>query len=166
MPAIRHEVPDAKLVIAGPGDQGALRAAAADVSDAVVFTGLLERADLLRLFRTCDVFLMPGRAVGLTAEGFGIVYLEAARFARPVVAGRAGGAPEAVVHGETGLVVDGESPADVAAAVVRLLTNPAYAERLGRCAQARVLREFDGRVQHRQFDALVEELLGAVSPTV
>lgn len=166
MPAIRRQVPDATLVIAGPGDQAALRAAAADVSDAVVFTGLFERADLLRLFRTCDVFLLPGRAVGLTAEGFGIVYLEAARFAKPVVAGRAGGAPEAVVHGETGLVVDGESPADVAAAVARLLTDPAYAERLGRCGEARVLREFDGRVQHQQLDALVEELLAAQSPTV
>jgi phosphatidylinositol alpha-1,6-mannosyltransferase len=166
MSAIRRQVPDATLVIAGPGDQGALRAAAAEVSDAVVFTGLLERTDLLRLFRTCDVFLMPGRAVGLTAEGFGIVYLEAARFAKPVVAGRAGGAPEAVAHGETGLVVDGESPADVATAVIRLLTDPGYAERLGRCAQARVLREFDGWVQHQQFDALVEELLAAKSPTV
>jgi phosphatidylinositol alpha-1,6-mannosyltransferase len=159
MPAIRRDVPDATLIIAGPGDQSALRAAAAAAADAVVFTGLLERDDLLRLFRICDVFLMPGRAVGLTAEGFGIVYLEAARFGRPAVAGRAGGAPEAVVHGETGLVVDGESPADAAAAVIRLLTDRAYADRLGRCARDRVLREFDGRVQHRQFDALVEELL-------
>jgi phosphatidylinositol alpha-1,6-mannosyltransferase len=163
MPAIRREVPNATLVIAGPGDQSALRAAAAQVADAVVFTGLLQRNDLLRLFRTCEVFLMPGRAVGLTAEGFGIVYLEAARFGKPVVAGRAGGAPEAVVHGETGLVVDGESPADVAAAVVRLLTDRPFSEQLGRCAQARVLRDFDGRIQHRQFDALVVDLLAVES---
>lgn len=165
MPAIRREVPDATLVIAGPGDQSALRAAAADVADAVVFTGLLERDDLLRLFRTCDLFLMPGRALGLTAEGFGIVYLEAARFGKPIVAGRAGGAPEAVVDGETGLLVDGESPNQVAAAVIRLLTDPQYAQRLGRCGRERVLRQFDGRLQHRQFAALVDELLPPESST-
>jgi phosphatidylinositol alpha-1,6-mannosyltransferase len=163
MQAIRREVPDARLVIAGPGDQSALRAAAAAVQDAVVITGLLERSDLLRLFRSCEVFLMPGRAVGLTAEGFGIVYLEAARFGKPVVAGRAGGAPEAVVDGETGLVVNGESPAEVAGAVIRLLTDRPYAERLGECGRARVHREFDGRLQHRQFAALVDELLAPES---
>jgi phosphatidylinositol alpha-1,6-mannosyltransferase len=162
MAAVAREIPDVSLLIAGPGDQTRLQAAAASagVTHRVVFAGLLERRDLLRLFRSCDVFLMPGHAVGLTAEGFGIVYLEAARFAKPVIAGRAGGAPEAVVDGETGLLVNGESSVEVAAALIRLLTDEPFAERLGRSARDRVLREFDGRRQHEQFAALVDELLG------
>ncbi len=162
MATIGRRLPDARLLIAGPGDQTALRAAArrAGVADRVIFAGLLERHDLLRLFRSCDVFLMAGRNVERTAEGFGIVYLEAARFAKPVVAGRAGGAPEAVLDGETGLLVDGASPAEVAAAVIRLLEDRPYAALLGGRGRERVLREFDGRRQHEQFAALVEELLG------
>ena len=166
MAEVCRVVPEARLLIVGPGDQNTLRAAAASagVSERVVFTGLIERADLLRLFRACDVFLMPGRALGLTAEGFGIVYLEAAKFGKPVVAGRAGGAPEAVVDGETGLLIDGDRVGEVAAAVIRLLTDRPYAERLGRQGRERVLRDFDGRRQHEQFAALVELLLGPEPP--
>jgi phosphatidylinositol alpha-1,6-mannosyltransferase len=76
------------------------------------------------------------------------------------VAGRAGGAPEAVVDGETGLLIDGDCVGEVAAAVIRLLTDRPYAERLGRQGRERVLRDFDGRRQHEQFAALVEQLLG------
>ncbi len=161
--AIARSVPHVKLVIVGPGDQSALRATAksAGVTERVVFTGLLDRVDLLRLFRTCDVFLLPGREVGTTAEGFGIVYLEAARFAKPVVAGRAGGVPEAVVDGTTGVLVDGGSAAEVAGAVAALLADRPRAERLGQEGRERVLRDFDGRRQHEQFARLVEELLGA-----
>lgn len=159
---VARRLQQARLVVAGPGDQRPLReaAAAVGVADRVVFAGLLERRDLLRLFRACDLFLMAGREVGTTAEGFGIVYLEAARFAKPVVAGRAGGAPEAVVDGETGLVVDGGSPDEVAAAMIRLLEDPASAARLGRQGRERVFRDFDGRCQHQQFAALVSQLLG------
>jgi phosphatidylinositol alpha-1,6-mannosyltransferase len=162
MAAIGRRIPEARLIVAGPGDQSALRACVmeAGVSGLVVFAGLLERGDLLRLFRACDLFLMAGREVESTAEGFGIVYLEAARFAKPVVAGRAGGVPEAVVDGRTGLLVDGRSPDEVAAAVIRLLEDPAYAAQLGRQGRERVLREFDGRRQHEQFAELVDELLG------
>ncbi|HEX2218046.1 MAG TPA: glycosyltransferase family 4 protein [Gemmatimonadales bacterium] len=167
MTTVVRRVPEARLLIAGPGDQSALRAAAreAGVADAVIFAGLLDREDLLRVFRSCDVFLMAGREVEATAEGFGIVYLEAARFGKPVVAGRAGGAPEAVVDGRTGLLVDGRSPAEVAAAVIRLLEDQTYAARLGEQGRARVLREFDGRRQREQFAALVDELLGREAGT-
>lgn len=161
MATIGRRFPEARLIVAGPGDQTALRARAreAGVSDLVVFAGLLDRGDLLRLFRTCDLFLMAGREVDATAEGFGIVYLEAARFAKPVVAGRAGGAPEAVVDGRTGLLVDGRSPDEVAAAVIRLLDDPTYAAQLGEQGRVRALGEFDGRRQHEQFATLVDELL-------
>ncbi len=167
MRTVVGQFPEARLLIAGPGDQSALRAAAveAGVADTVVFAGLLDREDLLRVFRSCDVFLMAGREVEATAEGFGIVYLEAARFGKPVVAGRAGGAPEAVLDGRTGLLVDGRSPTEVAAAVIRLLEDPTYAARLGEQGRERVLLEFDGRRQQEQFAALVDELLGREAGT-
>jgi phosphatidylinositol alpha-1,6-mannosyltransferase len=94
-----------------------------------------------------------------TAEGFGVVFLEAALAGKAAVGGRSGGVGEAVLDGETGLLVNGSAPGEVASAVVRLLCNPALASGLGQRARERVLEEFDGRRQQRQFAALVDEIL-------
>ena len=64
-------------------------------------------------------------------EGFGIAFLEANAFGKPVVGGRIGGVPDAVVHGKTGLLVDPRSDSEVAEAIIRLLKNPDEARRLG-----------------------------------
>ncbi|MBA3659796.1 MAG: glycosyltransferase family 4 protein, partial [Gemmatimonadales bacterium] len=162
LPAIVRAMPEARLVIAGPGDPAALieRARELGVADRVLFTGVIERSALNALFERCELFVLPGREVDGAAEGFGIVFLEAARAGKPVVAGRTGGAPEAVIDGETGLLVDGRSPAAVAEAVLRLLGDRALAQRLGRCGRDRVRREFDGRRQHREFDRLIQTLVG------
>ena len=163
MQAIRREVPDARLVIAGPGDQSALRAAAAAVQDAVVIAGLLERSDLLRLLpelRSVPHAGPPPSASRRRASA-------SCTWKPRALASRSSpgepGDSEAVVDGETGLVVNGESPAEVAGAVIRLLTDRPYAERLGECGRARVHREFDGRLRRRQFAALVDDLLAPES---
>jgi phosphatidylinositol alpha-1,6-mannosyltransferase len=74
-------------------------------------------------------------------EGWGNVFLEAAACGRPVVVGDSGGARETVVHGETGLLVDGRDEAAVADAVASLLDDPPYARRLGKAGRARVEAE-------------------------
>ena len=83
------------------------------VADDVVFTGSVPWEDLPRYYAAGDVFAMPCRTRrgGLDVEGLGIVYLEASATGLPVVAGDSGGAPDAVVDGETGYVVDGRDVA-------------------------------------------------------
>ena len=169
LPRVLERCPDATLVIAGPGDRSALagQAERLGVGGRVRFVGEVGRADLLRLYAECTLFLMPGRTVDGTAEGFGIVYLEAAAFGKPAIAGRAGGAVEAVVHERTGLVVDGEDVPAVSEAVIRLLTDPVLADRLGAAARARVLADFDasrqGAALARIIASTVPQARGLVS---
>ncbi len=83
---------------------------------------------------------MPHPAGGLEVEGLGIVFLEASATGLPVVAGRSGGSPDAVLDGETGHVVDGRSVAQVADAVAGLLADPDRAAAMGRAGRAWVER--------------------------
>ena len=106
--------------------------------------GRVPEEDKPALYAASDVFCMPCRVRwgGLEQEGFGIVFAEAAAAGIPQVAGRSGGADEAVVHGETGLVLD--EPKDVgavAAALCDLLDDDALRDRMGRAARARAERE-------------------------
>ena len=91
-----------------------------------------------------DVFALPTRERfrGLETEGFPLVYLEAASAGLPVIAGAAGGVGEAVADGETGIIVDGRSPDETAAAVIRLLDDPVLARSMGALGRDRVLRGF------------------------
>ncbi|MFD5422401.1 glycosyltransferase family 4 protein, partial [Streptomyces sp. NPDC127069] len=116
MPRILAEVPDAVLLIVGGGPYEAqLRTLAGTkgVADSVVFTGAVPWSELPAHYGAGDVFAMPCRTRrgGLDVEGLGIVYLEASATGLPVVAGDSGGAPDAVLPGETGWVVPGGAPA-------------------------------------------------------
>lgn len=166
LPEILAQVPDARLVIAGPGAPDGLRTLAreAGVAGSVTFLGHVDPKTLQRLFAACDVFLLPGREVEGSAEGFGVVFLEAALAGKPTIGGRVGGVPEAIAAGDTGLLVDGRSSREVAAAAVRLLCDRGYASTLGQQGRARVLREFDGRRQHAQFEEVVRVVLADARP--
>lgn len=139
--AARREIPDAHWVVVGDGPLRAeLEAAtrAADLETAVTYVGTVtdERRDAI--LRAADIFAMPSRLPpGEGGEGFGIVFLEAGAHGLPVVAGNVGGALDAVVDGETGLLVDPESPLAVSEALVRLLLDPELAQRMGRAGRAR-----------------------------
>ena len=127
MPIVTRLVPDAVLLIAGDGpDRPRLEALAAQApADSVVFAGEVPDADLPAHYAVGDVFAMPCRSRfgGLEVEGFGIVFLEAAATGRAVVAGRSGGAAEAVLDEQTGLLVEGREPKAVALAIARLLLD-------------------------------------------
>jgi phosphatidylinositol alpha-1,6-mannosyltransferase len=79
---------------------------------------------------------------GLEAEGFGIVFLEAAACGVPSVAGRSGGSHEAVVDGETGYVVEPRDIKAIRDAIARMLDDDALRERLGAAARRRAERDF------------------------
>ncbi|MFE3741421.1 glycosyltransferase family 4 protein [Streptomyces sp. NPDC059134] len=160
MPAILARVPDAVLLIVGGGPyESDLRklAAATGVDGSVRFTGAVPWGQLPAHFGAGDVFAMPCRTRrgGLDVEGLGIVYLEASATGLPVVAGDSGGAPDAVLDGETGWVVHG-GPPDVAAResaerIVTLLEDPELRRRMGERGRAWVEERW-------RWDLLAERL--------
>jgi phosphatidylinositol alpha-1,6-mannosyltransferase len=137
--------PDAQLVIGGSGrDRARLERRAERVGPGRVrFLGRVPDDALGPLSASADVFAMPcrDRWGGLEVEGFGIVFLEAAACGVPAVAGRSGGSHEAVIDGETGLVVEPNAVA-VRDALERLLADPAERAAMGEAARARAVREF------------------------
>jgi phosphatidylinositol alpha-1,6-mannosyltransferase len=156
MPAIRRRVPDAALLIVGAGrDLPRLRrlAAATGVERQVVFTGGVPWAELPAHYAAGDVFAMPCRTrrAGLDVEGLGIVYLEASATGLPVVTGDSGGAPDAVLDGETGFVVPGRSTGLLADRIARLLADRDGARAMGEKGRAWVEREW-------RWDTLADRL--------
>jgi phosphatidyl-myo-inositol dimannoside synthase len=146
MEVVRRAVPGAVLLIVGGGpDETRLRGlAAAAPPDSVVFAGQVPEEDLPRHYAVGDVFAMPCRTRmgGLEVEGWGNVFIEAAACARPVVVGDSGGAREALVDGETGLLVDGSDVKGVATAIAGLLADPERARQMGKAGRERVERSF------------------------
>ncbi len=146
LPRVRARVPEAALLIVGDGpDRRRLEGLAREAPPgSVVFAGEVAEDELPRYYAAGDVFAMPcrTRAGGLEVEGLGLVFLEASACGRPVVAGGSGGAPEAVVDGVTGLVVDGRDVEGVAAAVGDLLAEPERATAMGRAGRGWVERGF------------------------
>ncbi len=142
---------DADLAIAGAGrDRDRLERRA---GKNVRFLGRVADAELPALYASADVFAMCCRErwFGLEAEGFGIVFLEAAACGVPSVAGRSGGAHEAVVDGETGFVVSPRDTNAVRDAIRRLVDDPELRTKMGAAARRRACEEFS-------YDHLVERL--------
>ena len=160
LPEIRRRVPDTALLIVGGGPyRQQLERLARDVgvSEHVVLTGSVPWVELPAHYDAGDVFAMPCRTRrgGLEVEGLGIVFLEASATGLPVVAGRSGGSPDAVLEGETGHVVDGTSVREVAAAVAGLLADPERARRMGQAGRAWVEREWRWDVLAQRLRALL-----------
>ncbi|NEY34001.1 glycosyltransferase [Streptomyces sp. PRKS01-65] len=141
MPRILAAEPDAVLLIVGDGPYGKeLRRLAREtgVAGSVRFTGAVPWAELPAHYGAGDVFAMPCRTRrgGLDVEGLGIVYLEASATGLPVVAGDSGGAPDAVLDGETGWVVRGGVPEEAAERIVTLLGDAELRRRMGERGRA------------------------------
>ncbi|MEU1016524.1 glycosyltransferase family 4 protein [Streptomyces sp. NPDC005898] len=141
MPRILAAEPEAVLLVVGGGPyESDLRKLAAEtgVADSVRFTGAVPWEELPAHYGAGDVFAMPCRTRrgGLDVEGLGIVYLEASATGLPVVAGDSGGAPDAVLDGETGWVVRGGAPEEAAERVTALLADAELRARMGRRGRA------------------------------
>ncbi|MET9402496.1 glycosyltransferase family 4 protein [Kitasatospora sp. NPDC002965] len=147
MPQILADVPDAVLLVVGGGPYRAELEKLVDargVRPSVRFTGSVPWEELPAHYGAGDVFAMPCRTRrgGLDVEGLGIVYLEASATGLPVVAGDSGGAPDAVLEGETGYVVPGGSPAAAAERIVRLLKDEELRRRMGEAGRRWVDRSW------------------------
>jgi phosphatidylinositol alpha-1,6-mannosyltransferase len=156
---------DPLLMLVGDGpyrstlDRLARRSGAAD---SVLFTGPVSWDDLPAYYDAGNVFAMPCRTrrAGLDVEGLGIVYLEASATGLPVVGGDSGGAPDAILDGETGYVVPGRSETDLADKLVQLLADPAGAAAMGDKGQAWVDREWTWDLVAERLEHILAGKLG------
>jgi len=165
MPEILRHVGDAVYVIAGTGPhEPQLRrlAEALGLAERVRFVGEVAPAQMPAVYSLADVFVMANRTLtSRDVEGFGIVFLEAAACGVPVVGGRSGGVGDAVADGQTGLLVDGARPEQIARAVVRILGDAQLARRLGEAGRRRVCEGLTWRHSAERVAALVEEVCRA-----
>ncbi len=161
LPGILEKVPDAHLVIVGQGPMMSACSRLAQelgIRDHVTFAGRLDDDDVSGLYQLCDVFALPaGQGEGGQVEGFGLVFAEAHAYGKPVVAGRSGGMVDAVVDGETGLLVEPGNPEAVADAVTTILHDADLAKRLGENGRKRVESELNWTAFTRALLATVEE---------
>ncbi len=162
LPMILREVPDAHLLFVGEGprrDFMQKRAEKLGVTSHITFIGRIQYRDLPQYICAGDIFAMPSRSrlAGLEVEGLGIVYLEASACGIAVIGGTSGGAPDAVIDGQTGLVVDGKSKSDVARAVIELLKNPELATQMGYRGRQWIIEEWQWERWAAQFNSLLIE---------
>ena len=161
MPTILRSVPDAHILMVGQGPYRSYlenRAKTLGITENITFIGRIEYQALPRYICVGDLFVMPSRSrlAGLEVEGLGIVYLEASACALPVIAGNSGGAPDAVLDGETGFVVDGTSVADVATAVVELLEDPKRSKEMGIRGRNWIIQEWQWDMWSQRFAELLK----------
>jgi len=160
LPAIKAAVPNVHLVLVGVGPhQNYLNKLAAklQVADCVTFIGRINYAELPKYICVGDIFAMPSRSrfFGLEVEGLGIVYLEASSCGLPVVGGKSGGAPDAVLIGETGVVVDGTNTFEIAEACIELLKNPELCELMGAAGREWIIENWRWEIWATKYAELL-----------
>lgn len=151
---------DIEYYIAGTGGYGdALLSLARElgVEERVHLLGFVPNEDLEGLFACVDLFSMPSRRIGSDIEGFGITYLEAAACGVPSIGGRGSGAEDAIVDSETGVLVDPESPAQIAAVLDDARHEPDKYRAMGARARLRVEEELNWDSVARRIAAVIEE---------
>lgn len=157
MPKILEKIPSALYVIVGDGPerkrfQGL--SSKFQVDGNVLFVGEISEEKRNAFYQLCDVFVMTPRQIGADVEGFGMVYLEANQFGKPVVAGRSGGVAEAVVHGVTGLIIDPENINQISEAVIKILSDESLAKKMGEQGRERVSKEFNWQIQVEKLEKI------------
>jgi phosphatidylinositol alpha-1,6-mannosyltransferase len=141
LPCIASAIPDVVYVVIGDGgDRDRLHRLAHErgVAARVRFVGAVDDDEVAAWMHACDVFALASRERAPDVEGFGIVLLDAAACGRPVVAGRSGGTPDAVLHGETGWLCDPELDHEVAQSLIDLLRDRERARAFGAAGRRRV----------------------------
>jgi phosphatidylinositol alpha-1,6-mannosyltransferase len=152
LPYVLQAVPTAAYVVVGEGPyRKPLERLVAELKlhDHVIFAGFVPAEELAMYYRAADVTVLVSREIcpGMPIEGFGMVYLEANAAGRPVIGSRMGGVTEAILEGVTGLLVNPNDEKEIAAAIMRLLTDRVLAEHMGIQGRARAARELSWQTQ-------------------
>ncbi|MCX6441361.1 MAG: glycosyltransferase family 4 protein [Actinobacteria bacterium] len=159
MPEVLAKHPTAHILMVGEGPYRkdlTKMVSELNLIDAVTFIGRIQYKELPRYICAGDIFVMPSRSrlAGLEVEGLGIVYLEASSCALPVIAGRSGGAPDAVDEGVTGYSVDGTSPLEVSKAVIKMFDDPINAREMGQAGRSWIIDKWRWEIWSKEFNSL------------
>ncbi len=162
LPQVVRRVPQAVYVLAGQGgDESRLRelARSLHVQDRCIFTGYVSEKELVDHYNLADVYIMASREINQEGdvEGFGITFLEAGACQKPVIGGCSGGISDAVLDGRTGILVDPMDVNQIAAALIRLLSDESYAHGLGQRGRQRILETLQWRHIAERFLQFEEE---------
>ncbi|MGC5077840.1 glycosyltransferase family 4 protein [Agrococcus sp. DT81.2] len=165
LPRVLARLPETRWVVVGDGRRRAAleeRAVELGVDHAVTFVGAVSDAEKNAWLQRADVFVMPARYPKgeVAGEGFAIVYLEAAAWGVPSIAGNVGGPREAVVDGVTGLLVDPESAEQVADAIIQLGETPERTRELGARARHRAEAEFTWDAVAANLETILRDVCG------
>jgi phosphatidylinositol alpha-1,6-mannosyltransferase len=157
LPKVLESIPDAALVLVGEGPYRKHLDALVnkyDLSGNVFFIGRINFAELPNYIGMGDVFAMPSRSrlFGLEVEGLGIVYLEASSCGLPVIGGSSGGAPDAVLDGETGYVVDGNDLTAISTQIVRLLSDAKLRKEMGERGRKWAIENWRWEIWSKEFN--------------
>ncbi len=160
--AIISEVPDAHLLLVGEGpyrDHLTKLVGKYNLQSNVTFIGRIQYEDLPKYICLGEIFAMPSRSrfFGLEVEGLGIVYLEASACGLPVIAGASGGAPDAVIEGVTGVVVDGLDSAAIAVAAIEMLNNPEKSQMMGAAGREWIVAKWRWQIWADEFLHLLNQ---------
>jgi len=160
LPAIKAAIPNVHLVIIGTGPHQEYLTKLAtklQVQENITFIGRIQYSELPKYICLGDIFAMPSRSrfFGLEVEGLGIVYLEASACGLPVVGGKSGGAPDAVLIGETGLVVDGTDLTEISSACIELLKNPELSALMGTTGRQWIIDNWRWEIWAAKYSALL-----------
>ncbi|MFM8621552.1 MAG: glycosyltransferase family 4 protein [Candidatus Nanopelagicaceae bacterium] len=160
LPQILKSRPSAHLLLVGTGpykERLEKLIAERSLKDYVTFTGRVQYEDLAQYICVGDIFAMPSRSrlAGLEVEGLGIVYLEASACGLPVLGGDSGGAPDAVLPGVTGLIVNGREVSEIAIGVIKLLQSDRSA--MASAGRNWAIAKWDWELWAKQFVALVRD---------
>ncbi|MCB9006625.1 MAG: glycosyltransferase [Ardenticatenaceae bacterium] len=168
IPQVLAQVPNVQFIIAGADNshrdgfqqQTGLTYAAhfqrqyAQFASQVSFLGQVSEEKLNQLYQSCDLFVAPS-----LYESFGLIYLEAMNYGKPVIGCRAGGIPEVVDDGVTGLLAEPEAPADLAEAILKMLQNPSLLREMGLAGRQRLLEKFTHVQMAQQFAEVYRQVI-------
>jgi len=160
LPEILKEHPSAHVSMVGNGpyrEHLQKLVVKLQLENSITFIGRIQYAELPRYLCAGDLFAMPSRSrlAGLEVEGLGIVYLEASACGLPVIAGKSGGAPDAVIEGVTGVSVDGRKAGEVSAAVIKMLDNPEESKRMGEAGREWIQANWRWEIWAEAFNKLL-----------
>lgn len=161
LPKVCRRIPRLKYVIVGAGyHRNYLKELVKDLNleSYVIFTGFVTDSDLRDHYNLADVFIMLSQAMEnfCQVEGFGIAFLEANACATPVIGGKSGGVEDAVLHDQTGSVIDPFSADDCADTLIQYLDNPEFATAQGKAGRLRVETEMNWPATTERMLAIIE----------
>lgn len=173
IPSVLKQIPNVRFIIAGSdnsqSDGFKLQSGMnyptyfanhySKYAPAVNFLGMVSDEVLQNLYQSCDLFVAPS-----LYESFGLIYLEAMNYAKPVIGCNAGGIPEVVDHGATGTLVEPESPQALAGAIVSYLKSPLKLREVGLAGRQRLVQQFSYLQMARNFEQVYRKVIGAFTP--